>query len=589
MPTLQDAVNQAFEAFEAGDMSQADWWVRQALQYEPNRADLLNLLGSVCYRTGQIQAAIGWYREALSVDPEQADTYNNLGIALQDLGLWDAALAQFEAAAALRPNDVKTWFNVGNLFGDDGQIPAAIAAYEHALSLNPDYSPARNNLAHLWQVIGEPEKAIQLYRQSITQHPTAGCYMSLGNLLLEQGNTIGAMENYQKSYDLDPQNAALFYNWGLADETMGDSAQAIQHYYSALRWNSRHAESHNQLGVLLQREERGTEALAHLQQAISYRPDFPEAYNNIGQVWQARMELSAAIASFEQAIALDPDLVEAHYNLGQMRLLTGDYARAWSEYAWRWECAAFLKTQLPRHQSIAQWQGEALNGKRILFWAEQTASEALMFVRYAGVLADRGATIVVECEPGLVPIFTQLLQSCKAVEAVIAKGDRAALNALTKFDYQVSFINAASVLQTTIETIPPIFNLENSQTSTERIAITATPEIQELLQAAMPDREFIVIAIDQALDVVAQELANVDLVIAIDHPIAHLAATLGKPTWVMLPFAPQWMWMSDRPDSPWYPTIKLFRQPELGDWGSVVAAILSLIHQPVPSLRDPLD
>jgi tetratricopeptide (TPR) repeat protein len=573
MPTLQDAVNKAFAAFEAGDMPQADWWVRQALQYEPHRADLMNLLGSVCYQTGQMQAAIGWYREALSVDAEQADVYNNLGIALQNLGLWDAALAQFEAAVTLRPEEAKTWFNIGNLFSDDGQIPEAIAAYEHALSLNPDDNAARNNLAHLFQIIGEPQKSIQLYRQSIAQSPTASCYMSLGNLLLEQGNIAGAVSNYQQSFDLNPHSADLFYNWGMADEAIGDTAQAIQRYYQALQLNSRHADSHNQLGVLLQRCDRTTEALAHLQQAITYRPDFPEAFNNIGNIWRERMELSAAIASFEQAIALDPDLVEAHYNLGQMRLLMGDYAQAWGEYVWRWNCAAFLKDQLPRHKSITEWNGEDLQDKRILFWAEQTASEAIMFSRYAAVLADRGATIVVECEQSLLPVFTHFLKPYKAVETVIAKGDRAALKELPQFDYQASFITVASVLQTTIETIPPALGLLNPQSSIDKIAIAVTPEIQALLPELLSDRELVIIPIDQALDEVANELTDVDLVIAIDHPIAHLAATLGKATWVMLPFSPQWIWMSDRPDSPWYPTVKLFRQSSPLDWVDVVENI----------------
>ncbi|MBE9032016.1 tetratricopeptide repeat protein [filamentous cyanobacterium LEGE 11480] len=575
MPTIADAITQAFQAFESGNLEQSEWWCRQALQHDPKRPEILNLVGGICQTMGNSDDAIAWYREAIDANPNYAEAYNNLGVALQSLGHLDIALAQFEAALSLQPKYAQAYFNWGNALSADGQIEEAATAYQRALELQPDYTAARNNLANLMQSIGEYQPAIALYRQSIAQNPdSAIAHMNLANLLQEQGNLDGAMVHYGKAIALDSQNTNLIYNIALAHEKSGNPQQAIHTHYQVLKLNSRHAESHHQLGCLL-KHDRPTEALAHLQQAINYQPNLAEAYNSIGGIWHDRMEIPAAIASFQQAINLDPDFADAHLNLATALLLNGDYKSGFTEFEWRWESQTYLIDQLPRHRSMPQWDGTNLQGKTILLWAEQGISETLQFVRYVAEIATRGAEIWLECDPKLVRLFEKLPQ----IKAIIPRGQT-----VTPCDYQSSLMSLPKILNTTIETIPASVDLgipPTVSTSIKKIGLAVSEDCQSDIQsalAAIDGIELIPLSEPEDYAELTDPIANLDLVIATEGPIAHLAASLGQTTWMLLEYAPAWIWLSDRADSPWYPTIEIFRQAQPGDWTIPLTATIEQIH-----------
>jgi tetratricopeptide (TPR) repeat protein len=576
MPTLTDAITKAFQSVQDGNLEQAEWWCRQALQVEADRPEILNLMGSLCHRTGRSNEAIAWYRDAISANPNYAEAYNNLGVVLHELDHLDIALAQFEAAIVLQPDYTQAYFNFGNALTAEGQLPEAAIVYQKALELQPDFTAARNNLAHLQQSIGEYQSAIALYRQSIAQDPdSANAHMNLANLLQEQGNLDGAMVHYKSAIQIEPRNPNLLYNLALACERSGEPTQAIEIYYQALKFDSRHAESHHQLGGLLQ-ADRPAEALAHLQQAINYQPDFAEAYNRIGLLWQSRMELSAAIASFQQAIDLDPDFADAQLNLAKALLQTGDYPRGFAAYEARWESQTYLTTQLPRHRSMPQWDGSDLNGKRILLWGEQGIGATLQFIRYIAPIAALDAEIVLECEAALV----ELLQNLPGIQQIIPRGE-----AVPQCDYQSSLISLAKTLNTTLETIPqsPNFGINLTPNPTiQRIGIAVNPDCQAMLVeqlGAIANLE--IIELTDNAD--SATIATLDLVIATDNPTAHLAASLGQQTWMLLEFSPHWTWLDDRSDSPWYPTVRLFRQSAAGNWvGAIGDCVQVLRSLPVP-------
>jgi tetratricopeptide (TPR) repeat protein len=589
MPTLTDAIAHAFQSFETKAFDRAEWWCRQVLQKEPHRAEMLNLLGAVCYQTGRLMDAIGWYREAIDAQPNYPEAYNNLGVALLDLGQLDVAMAQFEAAIELAPNYTQAYFNLGNALQEDGPHEVAIAAYQRALTLDPKHVPARNNLAYLYQTIGNYQQAIALYRQALGLNPdSALAHMNLANLLQEQGNFDGAMVHYEKAILLDPSNADRFYNLAVAYQSMGQTDRAIPTYYEALRLNSRHAASHYNLGMLL-RADRPTEALAHLQQAITYQPDVAEPYNSIGLVWQDRQEIAAAIASFRQALELDPDLAEAHVNLGKALLLAGNYPDGFAEYEWRWQSAAFLQTQLPRHKSIPRWEaGIDVAGKTVLLWAEQGLRETLLFVRFVPIVKALGATVIVECDRQLVALFEQI----PGIGAVIAKGDPFA-----SCDLQAPFLSLPMILGTTIDTIPHSPQRQSAKpiaSTGQRISLAVSEPISEMLRSQFTTVSTVELVklpeIDSATNIttLATTIADCDLIITLDSPIAHLAGYLGIPTWVMLEFSSDWVWLCDRADSPWYETVKLFRQSESKDWESVVQAIVTEFKHSPTSENHPL-
>ncbi len=577
MPTISDAVTKAFQACQTGEFEQSEWWCHQVLQYDPSRSEILNLLGSLCHQTGRSTTALTWYRKAIEVSPNYAEAYNNLGVVLHALGHLDIALAQFEAAVAIQPDYAQAYFNWGNALSEDGQFETAEVAYQTALELQPNYTAAQNNLANLLQSIGDYQRSIALYRQSIAQNPTsANAHMNLANLLQEQCNIEGAMVHYEKAFALDPSNPDLAYNLGLARERSGHPQQAIRTYYQALQLNSRQAESHYRLGCLL-KLDRPTEALAHLQQAISYRPDFAEAFNAIGQVWHDRMELSAAITSFQQAIVLDPDFAEAHVNLAEALLLNGDYAKGFVEYEWRWQSQTYLVTQLPRHRSMLQWDGSTLNNKKILLWAEQGISQTLQFVRFVAAIAAMGGEIYLECDRHLV----DLLQNLPGVKQLIPRGEP-----VPKCDYQSSLISLPRILNTTLETIPKRPDLGIAVTppkQIQKVGVAVSEDCLAILQSQLSKRGSLeIIELPTAPEntsyaEIAATIAGLDLVIATDQPIAHLAASLGQQTYILLEYAPAWIWLSDRADSPWYPTVQLFRQTQPGDWTAAIERCINVL------------
>ena len=567
MPTIADAIKQAFATFQAGKFERSEWWCRQALQYEPHRPEILNLLGSLYQRRGDLAQAIAWYKEAIDANPKFAEAYNNMGVALHRLGHLNIALAQFEAALSLNPNYAQAYFNCGNALLDEGQIEEAQMAYEKALTLKPDYTTARNNLANLLQSIGEYQTAIALYRQSIAQTPnSANAHMNLANLLQEQGNLDGAMVHYSKAIELDPHNPTLLHNIALAQTQTGNSEQAIQTHYQVLRLKSQHAESHHQLGCLL-KAERPTAALAHFQQAITYQPDFAEAFDSIGQIWRDRMEIPAAISSFRQAVKLDPDFADAQLHLADALLIHGNYADGFAAFEYRWESQNYLVNQLPRHRSMPQWDGSNLEGKTILLWAEQDIRETLLFSRF---ISEVGGEIYLECDRQLVELFTQL----PGVKQIIPRGEAA-----PKCDFQASLMSLPKILGTELESLPTSIDLgitpQLNQT-VQTIGIALESEYQITLSEALRQYELIDLSGEDFAEL-AHTIAGLDLVIATDNAIAHLAATLGQNTWVLLEYSPHWMWQTAQNQMPWYPTAKLFRQPIDGDWANIIQDVIAAV------------
>jgi tetratricopeptide (TPR) repeat protein len=581
MPTIADATTQAFQAFEQGQLDQAEYWCRQVLEHQPpeyqsleqqsQAANVLNLLGVISYRTGRLTEAIVYYRAATEANPSDPEIYNNLGIVLQDLGHLDTALAQFEAAIALQPDFAQAHFNFGNALFSDGQMPEAVQAYEQALQINPSYTSARNNLAHLYQSIGESNRAIALYRQSIQQDPNStNAQISLGNLLQEQGNLDGAMTHYERAIQLEPHNPNLRHNLALAFATMGATEDAIATHYEVLQLDSRHPESHHQLGRLL-RGSRPAEALAHLQQALQYDPEFAEAYQSIGQLWCDRQEFDAAIASFQQAIALDPDLTDAQLDLAETYLRLGDYTQGLVAYECRWLAARFLQNQLPRHRSIAAWQGQSLQGKRLLLWGEQNAGLTLAFLRVMKPLQALGATVLLECDRSLVP----LLNGMPIFEQVIPRGE-----AIPACDYQISVIGAARQLAIECSALPAPVELRPQlelRQPIRKIGLAIdSPELHGLTESLS---KFDIIQLQgEDYPALVETIGQLDLVIATDNPIAHLAGSLGQRVFLLLPQRAHWLWLVDQADSPWYPTTQLFRQAEAGQWESSIERLLQAIN-----------
>lgn len=542
--SVQQAFDQVLRLRQAGRRADADSLYRHILAQIPNEPNALHTLGVLAHRAGQNEFAADLIGRAVALAPEDAEYHDNLGVVLAADQRWGDAAAAFERAVELDPSVAETCLNAAHALRRAGRPAEAMARYRQAIALKSDLVAAHNNL---------------------------------GNLLRESGRIDDAIASYRNAIELRPD----------------------------------YVEAHNNLASALLETGQPDASLDHYQRAIDARPDVPELYNNLGKAHRAAGDVSAAIAAHEKALALKPDDADAHWNLSLMLLLSGQFERGWNEYEWRWAVPEFRPPR--RNFRQPQWVGQSLKGKRILLHAEQGFGDTIQFCRYATLVAQQGGRVILECPPEL----HRLLQTLPGVDQLIAAGEP-----LPEFDFHCPLLSLPRLFRTRLEAIPnvvPYLQADAARTGgwQDRLPLphdqlrvglvwagsAANPNdrnrsiplttLAPLLKA--PDVRFYSLqsgrAAEQARDVAgefqslvvtdafadfadtASLIANLDLVISVDTAVAHLAAAMAVPTWVLLPFAPDWRWLLDRQDSPWYPTMRLFRQPRRGDWAGVIESV----------------
>jgi hypothetical protein len=361
---------------------------------------------------------------------------------------------------------------------------------------------------------------------------------------------------------------------------------------------------------LLQDLRRLEDAILSYDNAIFYKPDYPEPYNNRGVALADLGFHERSIESYEKAIALRPDYAEAHSNLSLVHLALGNYPVGFKEYEWRWKNVK-LGLNMPAF-SAPRWTGaEDLAGKKILVFSEQGYGDAIQFSRYAKVLSNKGAKVVLGIEKALAALF----ESLDGVDQLLVQGDP-----LPPIDFYIPMLSLPLALNETIESIPTqnsylrcqVAKIEEwtrilgkkkkvrvgiawSGSAEHRNDRNRSMSLEELMQGLPKNLEYVTLqkeirAIDrQYLDEnpeirhfedkildfhdTAALCSLVDLVISVDTSVAHLAGALGRPLWVLLPSNQDWRWLTNREDSPWYPSAVLFKQKKLGDWLPVTQAL----------------
>jgi Tfp pilus assembly protein PilF len=412
---------------------------------------------------------------------------------------------------------------------------------------------------------------------------------------------------------INPRHADSLHLLGVIAYQTGRHDLAVDRISKAIAINPREASSHSSLGNLLLQQGRLDEAVACYRRAIDLKPNFSEALNNLGNAFKAQKKLDDAVTSYRRALDLRPDDPDAHYNLAMALLARGDLAAGWEEHEWRWKTPQLIRTC--RRFTQPQWRGEAAEGRTLLIHAEQGLGDTLQFCRYAPLAAARGMRVILEVPKPLV----RLLRDLPGVDLVMEQGE-----ALPQFDLHCPMLSLPLALGTTITTVPsdvPYLHADTKQiaASLTRLAALAnrSPRIglvwsgnprKQLLAAAAigrrrsisPDRlaplfelpgvQFFSLQKDgpeapkhfpltdfmgeiEDFAETAALIANLDLIVSIDTSVAHLAAAMGKPVWLLTCFDPCWRWLVGRRDSPWYPTLRLYRQPQPGDWDSVLAEV----------------
>ncbi|MEP7030698.1 MAG: tetratricopeptide repeat-containing glycosyltransferase family protein [Pseudolabrys sp.] len=436
----------------------------------------------------------------------------------------------------------------------------------------------------------------------------ANAQFGQGNAHFAGGRFADALTSYDSVLALVPNAPEILNNRGNTLCALRRPAEALASFDAALKRVPGDPVTCNNRGNALLDMNRADEALKSFDQALARAPDYTQALVNRGNALQCLGRNSEALASFERAITLDPQLADAHWNKGLLLLSLGDFDNGWHGYEWRLKRAATPARDFQQ----PQWRGENIQGKTILLHAEQGFGDSIQFLRYVPMVAMRGAKIVLELPDALIP----LLGPVNGVAAVVNRDQ-----ARPWVDLHCSLLSLPLAFGTTLATIPerPDFlrvpddraskwrarlprncarriglvwsgkpthnNDHNRSIALSRLAplralsgvtfVSLQREFNEADRAELAQWPGLVRLEDELSDFAdtAAVIAELDLVIAVDTAVAHLAASLGKPVWILLPQVLDWRWMLDREDSPWYRSARLFRQTTLGNWDSVIARV----------------
>ncbi|MBW7968443.1 tetratricopeptide repeat protein [Bradyrhizobium sp. BR 10289] len=577
---------------------------RRALVRRPDDAGLHNKLGVALGELSRFDEAEAAYRRALAFDAHLTRACFNLAVALAGQGRLTEAEEAYRAVIAREPNYRGVWLNLGNVLVDQKRLCEAETAYRRGLVEDPDDPGLLCNLGAVLYRQGLLEGAIVQYRRAIALAPdNATALRLLGLVLHEAGQLLEAAAIYRRCFALDASDHVIASNLGACLSELGELDEAISACEHALLLKPDHAPAWTNLGIIFEKQERIDEAVAAHRCAVVADPDYAKGHANLAVALRNAGEIDEALAVSHRAIALDPEQPLAQYNHAHFLLMNGDLAGGFEAYRWRRKCRT-LSDGDPTFTE-PEWRGEPLQGRTVLLFAEYGLGDALHFVRYVPMVTAMGGKTILQVQPALAGLLRQLPDV-----TVIPRGET-----LPAFDLQLPLMSLPRVFGTTLDTIPadiPYLHPDPAKLARWRAALAdvtalkvgvvwagnarhkgdrqrslsaeavlprlVMPGVQlyslqkeprpgdgEVLAALGTDIIDLAPALGDFADTAAA-VAALDLVIAVDTSVAHLAGALGRPVWMLTPYALDWRWLRDREDSPWYPTMRLFRQRAPREW-----------------------
>ena len=588
---LMEAFASARRYRQSGDLRHAERLYRHVLQLDAQHVEGWYLLGETCHGQGKHAEAARVYRHALQLRPDYVEALTGLGVTLAEQGRLEEAARHLQQAVGIRPDFAKARHNLGVCLAQQGRHEEAAHSLRSALQLEPDYAEASYNL---------------------------------GNVLMAQKHHAEAVAAYEEAVRLRPNYFEAYNNLGLELLELGRTGEAVVVLRQAARLRPRSAEAHNNLGLALEQQGRFAEAEASFEQALRLNPQYAEAHANLASTYNDQGRSEEALASYQQALRLQPNAASAHWNRALVWLQSGDFEHGWPEYEWRWQ----RKHSPPRPFPQPLWDGSPLHGRAILLHMEQGLGDMLQFIRYAPLVKRRGGRVIVECPPVLLSLFA----SCAGIDHLVPEGEP-----LPEFAVQAPLMSLPGLLGTTLQTIPaevPYLSAASERIAYWRRQLASVPALKIGIawqgnprhrwdrHRSIPLVQFAPLArrkgvqlyslqkgpgTDQ-LEALAGRFAvstltpgaamtpetfmdtaaimkNLDLVISTDTALAHLAGALAVPVWVALSVRVDWRWLRERTDSPWYPTMRLFRQQELGAWSAVFERMARVLSHARSGLR----
>jgi tetratricopeptide (TPR) repeat protein len=576
----------------------------------PDWADAHNNRGLLLQGLGRLDEALASYEKVIALKPGLVGAHYNRGVALKGLGHLDAAIASYDRAIALSPHHAGAHYNRGNVMHEQGRFEQALLSYDKAMAIKPDYPEACSNKGNALKSLGRFQEALLSYDQAIALRPDfVDAHNNRGIVLQELRRFDEAIASFDRVIALNPSDPDAYNNHGVVLQKLRRFDEAGASYDRAIALRPDHVDALNNWGVALQELSRLDEALASYDKALDIKPDYADAHYNRGIVLKELGRADAALASYDRAIAFKQDHVNAHRNKALVLLLLGDFDNGWPLYEWRWRTGEI--NVYVRDVPAPLWLGvEPIAGKTILLHAEQGLGDTIQFCRYARLMQAQGAKVLLE-----VPVALKaLLQGLEGVDVLISRGEER-----PAFDFHCPLMSLPLAFRTRLETIPTpapylASDPERRRTWEARLGPRRRPRVglvwsgnpehkndqhrslalaqvlQHLpagleyvsLQKEVRDADRTVLEASAVRDC-SRELGDfadtaalcdlMDQVISVDTSVAHLSGALGKPTWILLPYAPDWRWLLDRDDSPWYGSVRLFRQSQDRGWGPVLQRV----------------
>jgi len=541
----RERLQKAVALHQQGQLAQAEALYAEVLRTQPKNHYALHLSGVIALQKHDLQRAVDLIGKAIEIHPHNGDFYSNHGNALIQLNRFEEAVQSYEKAVAIQPDDAQAHYNKGNALKKLKRLDAAVQSYDQTIAVKPDFAEA---------------------------------HLNRGNALRELNQFDAALQSYEKAIDIKPDYAEAYYGRGLT----------------------------------LKKLKRLDAAVHSFDKVITIKPDYVAAHAERGNALVELKQLDAAVQSYSSALSHAPDHPNVMTQKSFVLLLMGEFDMGWRLYEWRWKCdrVSFSRRQF----SQPLWLGdEKLKGKTILLHSEQGMGDTLQFCRYAKLVSGLGAQVILEVPKPLVGLLAML----DGIFQVVEQGA-----VLPSFDFHCPLMSLPFAFKTDIQSIPsepkylaapaskvafwqerlglrkkPLVGLAWSGShlhkSDSNRSIVLSDFVRQLpsgfqyisLQKEVRDADRATLQLRQDILHVGDEIADftdtaalcelMDVVISVDTSVVHLSGALGKRTWVLLPFVPDWRWLLDRNDSPWYPSVKLYRQSTIGDWDTVLASVFA--------------
>ncbi len=599
-------------AYQSGKPQPAMQLIQQSLQLNPNNASAHSNLAEVYRNNARIPEAEELCRKAIQLDPNLAPAYVNLSMALLQLGRAGEALPIAQRAFELAPNDATACSTLGLCMIEHGQLMEAAPLLERAVQLNPRDPMMACSLALCLARIERGEDAVRVVMHA------AGLAPHDPNVLLNVGAVYAHLEKFQQASEWMEKCLAISPQYRVALEHMASIKTSLKQFDESIEMCQRvlamdadAMDMYATMGEAMMNLGRFDETIVAMKAALERRP-WPTVHQSLSNAYVRSGRPEEGLEELNKALALEPNNAVLHFNKAIILLLMGRFLEAWPELEWRWKHPRMVGRT--RRFNVPEWKGEPLNGKRIFLHAEQGLGDTMLFGRYATKVAEeKGGKPVMWVQTQMV----ELAKTIPGVAEVVGEGQP-----LPQFDCHLAIMSLPGIFKTTIETIPnkvPFLRTDPARSAywrdefarrTKKFKVGLVWEggpfqPENFLRsnslaayaplADVPGVAFFGLQKGPAeaqcnnppagmdftnlgpyikdFNDTAAMLENLDLLISIDTSVVHVAGGLGKPIWMLLAWSPGQMWMYKREDSPWYPTMKIYRQPAFKDWATPVARV----------------